>query len=114
MELKLSCFCVFLQKLIQLSEPRSLHLDRILKLAYLGRAVNPSFLTDSISSLKESLRSFSQEGIFSVSYLDLTPHPCPSGPSPHGPRMDVPKTVISIFDKHDIAFPAPGGLEKVP
>lgn len=73
MELKLSCRCVFLQKFIQLSEPRSLHLDRILKLAYLRRAVNPSFLTGSISSLKESLHSFSQQGIFSVSYLELTP-----------------------------------------
>ena len=28
--------------------------------------------------------------------------------------MEVLKTVISIFDKHDTAFPAPGELEQVP
>ena len=81
-ELKLSCCHVFLQKLIQLSEPHSLLLDRILKLAYRRSAVNTSFLTDSTSSLKESLGSFSQQGIFSVSCLERTPPPMPLWPLP--------------------------------
>lgn len=50
------------------------------KVAYLRSAVNTFFLTDSPSSLKESLGSFSQQGIFSVSYLECTPPPMPLWP----------------------------------
>ena len=82
---------VFLQKLIQLSEPHSLLLDRILKLAYLRSAVNTSFLTDSTSSWKESLGSFSQQGIFSVSYLERTPPPMPLWPLPTWPIYGSPQ-----------------------
>lgn len=113
MELKLSCCCVpsKAHPALRASFPP---LGQDSKVAYLRSAVNTFFLTDSPSSLKESLglflsRASSQSAIWSAPL-----HPCPSGPHHMVQCMEVLKTVISIFDKHDTACLAPGELEQVP